>query len=616
MNFRDLPLRPDHPRYLARLRHIEGLLKNKKDRLVEEGMILDRATAEDDFHWFCKRFTSFDRYRCSEKGHPHLGNLWIDHDFLFWLCRIYQGFYEEPPGGWVWIKMHRLAMKTTLLLAWFLWIHAKNESETILLVTHNEEKIGSGMGSGLLAEIQTSRLTDTFEQFRYMKQAKKQGYVVDRPAGPREQSLMIASVVSSVASVHPGIYAFDDAVSDKLRDNPTQIAKIAKNISAYAALMPPDAPVIVCNTPWDEADPWVQREKEGLFAKVIHQSATTGGDFTPPGEANLHTLKHYRETRKKINDDSIYFPQFELVFHRSAAVLFDWAWMPKYTEEPEDLARMSPYINIIVDGAKGTKGGDFTVIRVITWTAHDRWANLDLIRERIGVSKAMQILLGRDKNDPSTAWIENMYTPDGVGVIERWMKIDPQLCVWFDDHANAGWIDTFQEHIRLRRIKFNGRAPQVRKWPELHLGDKTKSSGYTKFWRIRQLETPYQQGKVAYPFYDPERPRETGFRHGSWNGLADGPDGRDTLVQFQQDEFNRMKLDSLPPNDDMLDSESVVALEKAQALMRRPTKGAGYMLGGLEFPSPTINNPWGLPGGGSSAIMAGMNGGGKTWLSW
>lgn len=572
-------------------------------------MVLDRANAEDDFHWFCKRFTSFDRFACPEKGHPHEGNLWIDHPFIFWLCRIFQGFHEEPPGGWVWIKMHRLAFKTTLMLAWILWLHAKNEAETVLLVTHNEEKIGSGMGGGLLAEIQTSRLTDTFEQFRYMKQAKKQGYIVDRLPGPREQSLMIASVVSSVASVHPGVYVFDDAVSDKLRDNPAQIARIAKNISAYAALMPPDAPVIVTNTPWDEADPWVQREKEGLFARVIQQSATTGGDFTPPGEANLHTLKHYAQTRRGMKDDSIYFPQFELVFHRTAAMLFDWAWMTQYSESPEDLARASPYVNIIVDGAKGTTGGDFTVIRVITWTANDRWANLDLIRERIGSSKAMQILLGRDKADPTTKWIEDTYTQGGVGVIERWMKIDPTLTVWFDDHANAGWIDTFNEHIRLRRIKFaGGKLPNVRKWPELHMGGKEKGAGYTKFWRIRQLENPYQQGKVAYP--------AQGFGHGSWNGIADGPDGRDVLLQFQQDEFNRMKLDALPPHDDMLDSESVLAMEKAKNQMRRPAVGTGYHLGGVEFPSPTIENPWGLPGGGSGAIMAGMNASEKSWLSW
>jgi hypothetical protein len=618
VEFRQLPARPDHPRYAARLKTIEGLLKQRKDRLVEEGMILDRATAEDDLWWFCKRFTSFNCYRVAEVGHPMRGSLWIDHPFVFWACRQYQGVYVEPDGsdfwpngtrGWVWIKFHRLAIKTTLLLASFLWLHARDEAETILLATHKADEVGSGMGRGLLADLQTPLLTDTWEQFRYMQEARKQGYVVDRLPGPREQSLMVASIVASVTSVHPGRYAFDDAVSDKLRDNPDQIAKISKNISAYAALMPPDASVIVCNTPWDEADPWVQREKEGLFAKVVRQGATTGGDFTPPGEANMHTRKYFDLQRKKINDDSLYFPQYELVFYRSAAVLFDWAWIKEYHEEPEELARQSPYINIIVDGAKGTQGGDFTVIRVITWTGHDRWANLDLIRERIGVSKAMQILLGRDKNDPTTRWIEEAYTPGGVGVVERWMKIDPMLTVWFDDHANAGWIDSFAEHIRLRRIKFNGKAPTVRKWPEVHQtrnSSKEKRAGYTKFWRIRQLEGPYQQGKVAYP--------AKGFGHGSWNGITDGPDGRDVKVQFQQDEFNRMKLDALPTHDDMLDAESIIALPQTQAHMRRPAQGSGYQLGGMEFPVPTVNNPFGLPGGGHG-IMAGKDEG-RSWLSW
>ena len=59
-------------------------------------------------------------------------------------------------------------------------------------------------------------------------------------------------------------------------------------------------------------------------------------------------------------------------------------------------------------------------------------------------------------------------------------------------------------------------------------------------------------------------------------------------VQFQQDEFNRMKLDALPPHDDMLDSESVIALPQAQAHMRRPAQGSGYQLGGMEFPVPLL----------------------------
>src|SRR5436853_9964 len=109
IDFRSLPDRPDHPRYVRRIRQIEGLLRDRKDRLVEEGMVFDKATAADDFWYFCRRFTSFDRYKIEEKGHPLDGGLWINHPWTFWLARIYQEILVEPVDGWVWIKVHRLA---------------------------------------------------------------------------------------------------------------------------------------------------------------------------------------------------------------------------------------------------------------------------------------------------------------------------------------------------------------------------------------------------------------------------------------------------------------------------------------------------------------------------
>lgn len=561
---------------------------------------MDRATAEDDLWWFLKRFTSFSTYRITELGHPMKGELFIDHPFAFWLCRRFQECYVEPQNGWVWFKIHRLGLKTNTLLGSFLWVHCRDASKTILLLTHKADEIGTGMGRGLLADLKTDRLMDYWPQIRNLQEGTKQGYVVDRPAGPREQSLTITGILSSMASSHPDIVALDDIVTDKLRGNVEQIARIKQNVSALAALMTPDCPTIVCNTPWDEADPLVQRENDGLFSRVFAQSATSGGDFTSAGEANLHTAKHYAARRTQINDDSIYFPQFELTFHKQSSILFDWRTMVEYTEDPEEIARKSPYINIIVDGAKGREDSDFTVIRVITWTSHDSWANLDLIRERVGSSKAMQILLGRDVTDPSSGWVEDMYCRNGAGIVDRWLSIDKDLVIWFDDSGNQGWYDTFKEMIRMRGIKFaNGRKPSVRQIPEIHQG-----RGSTKAWKIGKLDIPYQQGKAAYP--------ARGFRHGSHAGLT-GPDDRDTLKQFRQDEFDRMQLGKLPPFDDMLDTESLCVLEQAVSVMRRPRKGggAGFSYKGAEYVPCTVKNPFGIPGGGAPANQPT----GKTWVS-
>lgn len=630
MDFRSLPPRPDHPRYKQRLKAINSLLDARQERLVEDGMWMDRHTADDDFWWFCKRFTSFSTYKVAERGHEMDGKLWIDHPYTFWLCRIYQELIVEPQEGWCWVEIHRLGLKTTTALALCLWIHSVDESagtyprtlglsQTVGLWTHKAEDIGTGMGRGLLAEIQTDKLRDSYPQFRNLREGTKQGYVVERPPGPREQSLTIQSILTAAESKHPGVYLFDDVVTARLRGNVEQIAKIKKNLSDIAALMTPDSPCIVFNTRKDPSDPIIAREAEGLFARVIRQSATKGGDFTGRGadaKPNLHTAAFYRRRRTEIADDSIYFPEFELEFRERAGTLFSWSWMREYDQRPEDVARSSPYINIIIDGAGGTKGSDFTVIRVITWTAHNAWANLDLIRERIGSSKCMQILLGRDKDDTTTDWIERAvndswrpYCPGGVGIVEKWLQFDPHLTIWFDDHGNANWRETFLDQARLRRINFGGKMPQVRAWPEVHIlrdgGSKQKRSGFTKYTKIHALEPAYQQGRAAYP--------RAGFGHGSYNGLA-GFDKRDTLEQFKRDEFERLKLGEQLPFDDMLDTEALLVLPQAYTQMRRPAEGSGYQLGGISFPAATVENPYGLPGGPNYGTIDSMNRG-RTWVS-
>lgn len=580
---------------------------------------MDAATANDDFYWFCRRFTSFHNYKITERGHPLLGNLWIDHPFSFWMCRIYQDLIVNPVEGWSWIKVHRLGLKTTLALALCLWIHSIDDAEggypshlglsrTIGLWTHKQEEIGTGMGRGILAEIQTDRLRLHYPQFRQLREGTKQGYVVDRPAGPREQSLLIQSILTAPESKHPDIYLFDDVVTAQLRGNVEQIAKIGKNISDIAALMTPDCPVIVFNTPKDKADPLIQREKEGLFARVITQAATAGGDFTPAGEPNLHTSRFYIRRRSEINDDSIYFAEFELEFRETADSLLSWSWVKLYDQAPEELARLSPYINIVVDGARGGDKSDFTVIRVVTWIGNDTWANLDLIRERMGASKTMQLLLGRDPTDTTSGWIDEFYGLRGTGLVEKWMQIDPRLKIWFDDSSD--WVATFNETMRLRRVRFSGgRIPAVSKWPEVHRSRTSATQsrdGFTKLWKIRQLETPYQQGRIWYP--------RQGFGRQTYNGLGGGRDTRDTMQQFQEDEFERLALGQKLPFDDMLDTEALVNMPQAQSQMRRPIKKGGFSLGGVDYPQATTSNPWGVPGG--ELIGQAGRAAGTTWMTW
>ena len=621
MEFSALPERPDHPRYVKRLRSITHLLRQKPERLVEEGMLMDRATAEDDLWWFCRRFTPFATWKNDEVRHPLHGTLWIDHPFLFWLCRHFQAALVDPPDGWVWFKIHRKGMKTTILLDSCIWLLARDESETIGLWTHKAEDIGTGMGRGLLAQLQTDELRDHWPQYRKLQEGTKQGFLVDRPPGPRDQSVSILSIVTSTASLHPRRFFLDDVETDKTRNNPGQIATIDANISAIALMQHPGSTFVVANTPWDESGPLMSRARDGGFARIIEQTATSGGrviengavvseGFTPAGEANLHTRVFFNRVRKDTRNDSLYFAQMEFEFRRDGGQLFSREWLREYAQRPEELAALSPYLHILVDGAKGKNKSDFAIIRVVTWLTHESWATLDLIRERIGKSAIFQILLGRDESDPTSKWIENWYCPKGVGLVEKWMAYDRELCVWFDDGGNADWKGDFLEAIRLRKVTFGGRPPRVEVWPTIH-----RSKDSTKAWNIQELDAHYQAGHAAYP-----RHTETmsggwtgGFGHGSHHGLV-GEDRRDTYKQFLEDEYDRMRLGELPQFDDMLDTEAQLGLHKMRDAMRRPRKGGGFSLNGVEYPPASVDNPFGVPGGviyGATTPQAA-----RSWLSW
>lgn len=621
MDFSSLPDRPDHPRYAKRLRSIEHLLRQKPDRLVEEGMCMDAATAEADLWWFCKRFTPFATWKNDERRHPLAGQLWIDHPFIFWLCRWFQRALVDPPDGWVWFKIHRKGLKTTILLDAILWLLAQDESETIGLWTHKAEAIGTGMGRGLLAQLQTDELRDHWPQYRRLQEGTKQGFLVDRPPGPRDQSVSILSIATSTASLHPKRFFLDDVETDQTRNNPGMIATIDGNISAIALMQQPGSTFIVANTPWDESGPLMSRARDGGFAWIIEQTATSGGQvvengeivsggFTAAGEPNLHTKAFYTKVRKETRNDPLYFAQMEFEFRKGGGQLFSREWIKEYDLRPEELAAAAPYIHILVDGAKGKKKSDFAIIRVVTWMSHECWATLDLIRERIGKSAIFQILLGRDETDPTSRWIEDWYCPKGVGVVERWMAYDRELTVWFDDGGNADWEGDFLESIRLRRVTFNGgRAPHIKVWPTVH-----RSRDATKILNIQDLDTHYQGGHAHYPRHSetPTGGWQGGFGHGSRNGLV-GEDRRDTYKQFLEDEFDRMRLGDPPQFDDALDTEAQLTVPKFRDAMRRPRKDGGFSLNGVEYPQATVDNPFGVPGG----VLTGQsNRTGTTWMSW
>jgi len=582
---------------------------------------MDAATAEADLWWFCFRFTPFATWRIDEPRHPLAGKLWIEHPFVFWLCRWFQRSLVDPPDGWVWIKIHRKGLKTTVLLDAILWLLAIDESDTIGLWTHKEDKIGSGMGSGLLAQLQTDELRDHWPQYRKLQEGTKQGFLVDRPPGPRDQSLAILSIATSTASLHPKRFFLDDVETDQTRNNPGMIAKIGDNISAIALMQQPGSTFVVANTPWDESGPLMSRARDGGFSWIIEQTATSGGrviedgvvvseGFTPKGEPNLHTASFFRKVRKDTRNDSLYFAQMEFEFRKGGGQLFAREWLKTYDMPAHDLAAAAPHIHILVDGAKGKKKSDFSIIRVVTWLTHEQWATLDLIRERIGKSAIFQILLGRDKSDPTSKWIEDWYCPRGVGVVEKWMAYDRELTVWFDDGGNGDWKADFQESIRLRHVTFNGgRAPRIEVWPTVH-----RSRDSTKILNIQDLDTHYQGGHALYPRF-----RETlaggwegGFGHGSLHGLS-GEDRRDTLKQFLEDEFDRMKLGEAPQFDDCLDTEAQLTVPKFRDAMRRPRKGGGFSLNGVEYPQATTSNPWGVPGG---ELLGQSRAAGTTWMSW
>lgn len=528
------PSRPDHHSYAE----ILALIEEEKKRDSIRAMAWFAAVAESDFWFWQKHVMSLGGLKIQDKHHKRKGSLVVDEPWFFDRMREVQDDFDNGRSD-ILYQWFRGSFKTTAIVkGGSIWFLAKNhagdckcnacpQSDTIAIFTHKVDQVGESMGGDLLNEIENNAvLRAHWPQFRNLKKASATLIIVDRKEGPKEPSISIHPILGSAASGHYTKIFVDDAVTDRIARSPEDCKKVGEQLSYLQPLGRDDTQYYFVSTPYGEMDPVYKKSvTKGFFSRVSRQPAILKGNIP-----QLFSLKFFQEKQRKM-EDWIFQSQYMLRLIPKGDVYFREPWLRRYPGRPQDAAR-GCRIRIIVDMAGGGEGADFTIVRVLAFTHEKKRRNLDLWRERIGLTDASDLLFGVMPGDEDLP--ENWWKPRG-GLVRQWQRLDKQVEVWVEELGSSGYAETFRREMKHRKKHDAGAAS----CSVFELRSKTK-----KEFRIAKLQPAYRNGVVEYP--------QDGFGHGSFTT----EDERDTLDQFIQDEFRLWTLAGETENDDMLDTEA------------------------------------------------------------
>lgn len=528
------PSRPDHPAYAE----ILALIAEEKKRDPIRAMAWFAAVAESDFWFWQRHVMSLGQLKIQDKHHKRKGSLVVDEPWFFDRMREVQDDFDNGRSD-ILYQWFRGSFKTTSIVkGGSLWFLAKNHPsacacgacpapDTIAIFTHKVDQVGESMGGDLLNEIErNTTLRAHWPQFRSLIKGSATLIIVDRKEGPKEPSISIHPILGSAASGHYTKIFIDDAVTDRIARSPEDCKKVDEQLSYLQPLGRDDTQYYFVSTPYGEMDPVYKKSiKKGFFTRVSRQPAILKGNIP-----QLFSLKFFQEKRRKM-EDWIFESQYMLRLIPKGDVYFRSDWLRRYQGRPEDAAR-GCRIRIIVDMAGGGKGADFTIVRVLAFTHERKRRNLDLWRERIGLTDTADLLFGVMPGDEDLK--ENWWKPKG-GIVRRWQRLDPNVEIYVEEIGASGYADTFK-----REMKHRGRHhPGAVRCPVHELRSKTQ-----KEIRISKLQPAYRNGVVEYP--------QDGFGHGSYTT----DDDRDVMDQFIEDELKLWTRAGETENDDMLDTEA------------------------------------------------------------
>lgn len=538
-----LPPSPQHPDY----REILALIRAEYEKNPRKAMAWFRAIAESDF-WFFQKYVmplggqdpysvepSRSGYRIQDVHHKRKGGLIVDEPWFFDRMREAQDDFETGRSD-VLYMFFRGGFKTTAIVqGGSLWFLARDPMETIAIFTHKVEQVGESMGGVLLSQVKNNEtLRRHWPQFRNAPKLSDTLITVDRGQGPKEPSISIHPILGSAASGHYSKIFVDDAVTDRIAQSPADLQRVENALSYLQPLRKDATQYFYVATPYPTVtghDPIYKRYlSKKFFSLVRFQPAILPGNIP-----QLFSLQHFRAAMRKM-DDQLAESQYMLRIIPKGGAYFRREWLRSYRLSPEQAA-IGARIVIIVDMADGSpqkQGNDFSIARVVALTYDKKRRNLDMFREKIGLTGMSDLLFGclpGDEKLPENSWI-----PLG-GLVKKWSAYDPDLKILVEEVGATGYAETFKREMKHRKREVGGAAPSC-------IVESLRSQR-KKENRIAKLQPDYRQGLIEYP--------EKGFGHGSVG------DTRDVFEQFVEDEYKGWTLAGDTLNDDMLDTEAWLA---------------------------------------------------------
>lgn len=534
-----LPPSPASPLYAE----ILALIRAEYVKNPKKAMAWFRAIAESDF-WFWQKYVmplggqdpysaepTKSGYRIQDPHHKRRGGLIVDEPWLFDRMREVQDDFETGRSD-VLYMFFRGGFKTTAIVqGGSLWFLARDAMETIAIFTHKVEQVGESMGGVILSQVKNNEiLRRHWPQFRNAPKLSDTLLTVARGEGPKEPSISIHPILGSAASGHYSKIFVDDAVTDRIAQSPADLQRVENALSYLQPLRKDATQFFYVATPYPTItgyDPIYKRYLgKKFFSLVRFQPAILPGNIP-----QLFSLRHFKAAMAKM-EDQFAESQYMLRIVPKGGAYFRREWLRHYRFSAEQAA-IGARIVILVDMASGNSD-DFSIARVVALTHDKKRRNLDLWREKVGLTGMSDLLFGAMPGDealPENAWI-----PRG-GLVAKWLEHDPDLRVMVEEVGATGYAETFRREIAHRKRELGGRAPSCQ--------IESLTSRRKKENRISKLQPDYRQGLIEYPV--------NGFGHGSVG------DDRDTFEQFVEDEYKGWTLAGDTLNDDMLDTEAWLA---------------------------------------------------------
>src|SRR5580700_1304561 len=459
-----------------------------------------RAIAEADFYFFVKYAATFGKYKIDDKGHRNYGvGYWIDEPYCFDICRKVQTDIDErvKTPTYFYPRGH---FKTELINKLpTIWLTLRDPWMTTCILTYKVDQMGEMMFRGLLEELERNQIFMRHWPDRLTPEKKdyplwtNSAATIKRPPGPKEPSFSIHSLDKQPTSGHYRRIVFDDTTIKQTVESRVAIKETVEAIRMAEALTSGDTLCPHLGTIWDAEDTNMILAKENYFSRWEPQ-----GCYDKAGTPILLSKERLAEMERKMGP-YVASCQLHLAPIAKGQQNFDQGWIEYYTKPPKE-ERSGKVVHIFCDFTLGI-GEDFGAFSVIGLGVDRHRYHLDLVRERIRQMEQFDKLFS---------------------LVARW---NPQ-CVWLVDKS---LYQLLQAEQARRSFRFRlGVVPDV-------------SRQRPKEARIQELQASFARHEHVFP--------KDGFGRGSQS------DGRDTMVQFFEDEYRFWSpLRRSVLNDDMLDA--------------------------------------------------------------